>query len=63
MGQHKNSRIGLCVICGPAFLEGRAPLGKTGIITTNTGPKPSELRWYTCTACDGKGYTHFRSEK
>lgn len=58
----KNSRIGLCVICSVAFLEGRAPLGKTGRILTNT-PGPSEITWRDCNACNGKGYTNFRSDK
>lgn len=53
----------LCVICGPTFLEGRNPLGKTLSYVTNTGAKPSERHEENCKACNGNGYAIFRSDK
>jgi hypothetical protein len=53
--------VGLCVICASNFLAGLAPLGQLGTVLTNT--ERSTVTFRPCKACDGKGYTYFRSAK
>lgn len=53
-------RIGVCVICFPAFQTGRVPLGIVGQIMGRNG---EDQGYVTCNACKGKGYAHYKSSK